>query len=48
MQHLEEVVGGGGGDDGRRDDLVHGLVVLGMGGVVDEAGAGAVDVWEAC
>lgn len=48
VEHFEDVGGWWGGDDGRGDDLVHGFVVAGMGGVVDEAGAAAVDVWILC
>lgn len=39
VQELEHVVWRGGGDDGAGDELVHGLVVGGVGGVVQEAGA---------
>lgn len=43
VQELEHVRGGRGVDDGGGDELVHGFVVGGLGGVVHEAGAAAVD-----
>ena len=43
VQELEHVGGGWGVDDGGGDELVHGFVVGGLGGVVHEAGATAVD-----
>lgn len=43
VEEFEDVGGWRGVDDRRRDDLVHCLVVGGAGGVVDEAGAAAVD-----
>lgn len=43
VQELEDVGRGRRVDDGRRDDLVHCLVVGGVGGVMDKAGAAAVD-----
>lgn len=42
-EEFEDVVGGRGVDDGGGDELVHRFVVGGFGGVVDEAGAAAVD-----
>lgn len=43
LEHFEDVGGGRGVDDGGGDELVHCFVVGGFGGVVDEAGAAAVD-----
>ena len=43
MEEFEEVGGGWGVDDGGGDELVHCFVVGGVGGVVQEAGAAAVD-----
>lgn len=43
VQQLEDIRGGRGVDDGGGDELVHGFVVRGLGGVVHEAGAAAVD-----
>lgn len=43
VQEAEDVAVGGPVDDRGRDDLVHGLVVLGFGRVVHQAGAAAVD-----
>ena len=43
VQELQHVGGRAGVDDGGGDELVHGLVVGGLGGVVHEAGAAAVD-----
>lgn len=43
MQHLEDVGWGRGVHNGGGDDLVHGFVVRGLGGVVHEAGTAAVD-----
>lgn len=43
VQELEDVGRGRGVDDGGGDELVHGFVVGGLGGVVHEAGAAAVD-----
>lgn len=42
-EEFQDVGGGRGVDDGAGDELVHGFVVGGFGGVVDEAGAGDVD-----
>lgn len=44
VQHLENVLRRRRRHDRRRDDLVHGLVVAGVCGVVHEACAGGVDV----
>ena len=43
VQHAQDVGGLWRVDDGGRDELVHGLVVGGVGGVVHEAGAADVD-----
>lgn len=43
MEKTEDVAGSRSVDDGRSDDLVHCFVVLGVGGVVDQTGAGAMD-----
>ncbi len=43
MEQLEDVRGGRRVDNGGGDELVHCFVVGGVGGVVDEAGAAAVD-----
>ena len=43
VQHLEHVGWRRGVDDGGGDELVHGLVVGGLGRVVHEAGTAAVD-----
>ena len=42
VQEFEDVGGRAGVDNGGGDELVHGLVVGGLRGVVDEAGAAAV------
>lgn len=39
VEDAEDVGGGRGVDDGRGDQLVHGLVGGGVGGVVEQAGA---------
>lgn len=43
VEQLEHVAGGGRVHDGGGDQLVHGFVVGGVGGVVHEAGAAAGD-----
>lgn len=43
VEHADDVRRGRGVDDGGRDELVHGFVVRGFGGVVDEARAADVD-----
>lgn len=43
VQQFEDDGWSGGVDDGGGDELVHGFVVGGFGGVVDEAGAAGVD-----
>ena len=43
LQEFEDVGGRRGVDDGGGDELVHRFVVAWVGGVVDEAGAAAVD-----
>ena len=43
LEHFEDVVGWGRLHDGGGDELVHCFVVGGFGGIVDEAGAAAVD-----
>ena len=43
VQQFEDVAGRRAVHDGRRDELVHGFVVGGVGWVVDEAGAADVD-----
>lgn len=45
VEELEDVASLGGADDGRRHDLVHGFVVVGVGWVVEEAGARGYDVY---
>ena len=42
VQEFDDVVGCGGVDDGGADELVHGFVVAGFAGVVDEACAADV------
>ena len=43
VEHFEDVGRGRRVDDGGGDELVHCFVVGGCGGVVDDAGAAAVD-----
>lgn len=43
VEELEDVAGGWGVDDGGGDQLVHGFVVGGVGGIVDETRAAGVD-----
>ena len=43
MEEFEDVGGGGRVDDGGGDELVHGFVGGGVGGVVEEAGAAGGD-----
>ena len=43
VQEFEDVGGRAGIDDGGGDKLVHGLVVGGLRGVMDKAGAATVD-----
>lgn len=43
VKHADDVGGRRRVDDGGGDELVHGFVVGGFGGVVDEAGAADVD-----
>ena len=45
VEQFEDVGGRRDVDDGGGDDLVHCFVVGGVGGVVQDAGAGAVDVY---
>lgn len=48
VQHFEDVGRGRRGYDGGGDYLVHGFVVAGVTGVVDESGAAAINVWVVC
>lgn len=45
MEHFEDIVWRRSRYNGRRDYLIHGLVVAWVARIMDESGAAAVDVW---